>query len=245
MPLMRWPLPALLSWGAAWLLFMQLQRAGLAAWPALLAAAALGACLAFFHSARWRRLMVALGFPLSILLAGGASVWPAWAWLLPLVLLLLAYPRRSWGDAPLFPTPVGALKDLPALAPLAPGEVVLDAGCGLGHGLRELRRCYPQVQLQGIEWSPLLARLARWLCPWARVERGDMWAQTWAPFGMVYVFQRPESMARVWSKAGAEMHPGSWLVSLDFEIEGQGAVACLELGGRHRVWLYQVHGAAR
>jgi len=245
MPLTRWPLPALLSWGAAWLLFMQLQHLGLSPMSALLAAALLGAALAFLHSARWRRLMVALGFPLSMLLAGGAAAWPAWAWLLPLALLLLAYPRRSWGDAPLFPTPRHALQELRQLLPLADGERVLDAGCGLGHGLRELRRCYPQAQLQGIEWSPLLARLAGWLCPWAQIERGDMWAQSWQPFGLVYVFQRPESMARVWAKARAEMRPGTSLVSLDFEIEGQLAEACLELGGRHRVWVYRLPGPAR
>ncbi len=238
--LMRWPLPALLSWGGAWLSFVLLQRLGLPALPALALAAVLGGALALLHEERWRRLMVALGFPMSMLLAGGASGWPAWAWLLPLGLLLLAYPRRSWGDAPLFPTPLHALRELSRLAPLPPGARVLDAGCGLGHGLRELRRAYPQAQIEGVEWSALLALLARLRCPWARIRRGDMWQQSWQDLALLYVFQRPESMERIWTKARQELPAGAWLASLDFEIPGQVAAAELPLGGRHRLWLYRL-----
>jgi hypothetical protein len=57
---------------------------------------------------------------------------------------------------------------------------------------------------------------------------------------MVYLFQRPESMERAWCKARAEMAPGSWLASLDFAVPGQGAQHCLELGRRHRLWLYKI-----
>jgi SAM-dependent methyltransferase len=232
-----WPLPALLSWGLAWGLFLVLlpRLGGL---PALALAAAAGLGLSLLQSRRWRRLMVAAGFPLSLLASGLGSALPAWAWLLPLGLLLLAYPQRSWRDAPLFPTPPGALDGLPALAPLPAGAAVLDAGCGLGHGLRALRRAYPEARLSGIEWSPLLARLAAWRCPWALVARGDMWAQDWSPFQMVYLFQRPESMAQALAKARAELRPGAWLVSLDFALEGlapQGELAA----GRHRVWVYR------
>src|SRR6218665_1292685 len=201
MLLTRWPLPALLSWAAAWGLFVALQAAGLPPLIALIAAALVGAGLALLHEARWRRLIVAAGFPLSLLIADRSLGLPAWAWLLPLALLIVVYPRRSWGDAPLFPTPRAALQGLAALAPLAPGARVLDAGCGLGHGLRELHQAYPATRLEGIEWSGLLALLARWRCPWAKIARGDLWAQGWQGFDLVYVFQRPETMARVWAKA--------------------------------------------
>lgn len=237
--LLRWPLPALFSWAFAWALFSGLRAMGAAPLVALLFAAAAGAGLALFHAARWRRLIVALGFPLSLLAAGGL---PAWLWLLPLVLLAFAYPRRTWGDAPLFPTPAQALAELPAIAPLAADARVLDAGCGLGDGLVELHRVYPQLaQLVGVEWSRLLAPLARWRCrPWAEVLRGDMWALDWGRYQMVYVFQRPESMPRVWAKARAEMREkDSWLVSLDFEIEGQIPAASWQLPGGHSVWVYR------
>eukprot|EP01137_Pigoraptor_chileana_P016939 Opistho-2@74266 len=127
MLLTRWPLPALLSWAAAWGLFVALQAAGLPPLIALIAAALVGAGLALLHEARWRRLIVAAGFPLSLLIADRSLGLPAWAWLLPLALLIVVYPRRSWGDAPLFPTPRAALQGLAALAPLAPGARVLDA----------------------------------------------------------------------------------------------------------------------
>lgn len=240
MPLLRWPMPALLSWGLAWGLFLALRMAGLTALPAMALAAGLGLALALLQVPRWRRLMVAAGFPLSLLISARSLELPAWAWLLPLLLLALAYPRRSWGDAPLFPTPKNALQGLLGLAPLPPQARILDAGCGLGHGLRELRRVYPQARIEGIEWSLLLAWLARLLCPWARISRGDMWAQEWEPFQMVYVFQRPESMARVWAKACQELAPGAWLVSLDFEIQGQGALASFDLARGHRLWVYRM-----
>jgi hypothetical protein len=231
-----WPLPALLSWGAAWLLFMALRPLGLL--PALLAAAAAGLLLALLQSQRWRRIIVAAGFPLSLLFSGLAAAVPAWAWLLPLALLALAYPQRSWRDAPLFPTPKGALRTLAQLAPLPPGARVLDAGCGLGHGLRELHLAYPQACIEGVEWSGLLARLAAWRCPWATVRRGDMWADDWGGFDLVYLFQRPESMPQALAKARAELRPGAWLVSLDFEINELRPLAHLKLGGRHSLWVY-------
>lgn len=239
-PLMRWPLPALFSWGAAWAAFLVLSRAGLGPLAALLLASALGAGLALLHSARWRRIMVALGFPLSVLMSGQLAAMPAWVWLLPLALLALAYPSRSWGDAPLFPTPRNALLALRELAPLPEGAQLLDAGCGLGHGLRELRRAYPRARIEGIEWSGLLALAVAWRCRWAKIHRGDMWAQSWRPYGLVYVFQRPETMARVWAKACAELSPSAWLVSLDFAVPGQKPKATLALPRGHSLWIYQI-----
>ena len=239
MHLLRWPLPALLSWGSAWLAFAGLKATGLALGPSVLLAALLAGGLALLHRARWRRLIVALGFPLSMLFVLRSAALPPWAWLLPLALLALAYPRRTWSDAPWFPTPQGALLALRELAPLAPNSQILDAGCGLGHGLKELRLAYPDARIEGIEWSGLLARLAARACPWAKIHRGDMWAQDWRSFALVYVFQRPETMARVWAKACAEMPASACLVSLDFQVVGQTPVATLALSRGHSLWVYR------
>ena len=103
--LRQWPLPALLAWGLAWLGFVLLAQAGAPQWAALLVGAALGAVLSTLQSTRTRRFSVALGFPLSLLASGLAGGLPAWGWLLPLILLALAYPRHAWHDAPWFPTP--------------------------------------------------------------------------------------------------------------------------------------------
>ena len=56
----------------------------------------------------------------------------------------------------------------------------------------------------------------------------------------MYVFQRPESMARVAAKARAEMAPGSWLVSLAFAVPGVCPSARLDSFAGHAVWIYQL-----
>lgn len=235
----RWPLPALLSWLAAWLVFSAAASAGLAPGPALAAGAAVGAALGWLHGQRWRRLIVALGFPVSVLALGWQGGASALLWLAPLALLWWLYPRRSWSEAPLFPTPRGALARLAAAAPLPDGARVLDAGCGVGDGLQELLRAYPQARVEGVEWSRPLAWLARLRAPRAVVRRGDLWADDWGAFALVYVFQRPESMPRLWDKACAEMSADAWLVSLDFAIPGVTAVANWQLPGEKSVWLYR------
>ncbi|MBW8847043.1 MAG: class I SAM-dependent methyltransferase [Burkholderiales bacterium] len=235
----RWPLPALLSWLAAWFIYAAALAAGLGAGPALALGAAVAGVLGWLQSERWRRLIVALGFPASVLALdwqGGAS---GLLWLAPLALLWWLYPRRTWSEAPLFPTPRGALEQLPMLAPLPPNARVLDAGCGVGDGLRELLHVYPEARVEGVEWSRPLSWLARWRVRGAIVRQGDLWADGWAPFALVYVFQRPESMPRVWAKACAELAPGAWLVSLDFAVPGVAPVASRQLDNGQFVWLYR------
>ena len=238
----RWPLPALLSWLAAWFIYAAALFAGLSPGPALALGAAVAAALAWLHGERWRRLIVALGFPASVLALGwqgGEGLTRGLLWLAPLALLWWLYPRRTWSEAPLFPTPRGALGRLPAFAPLPPGARVLDAGCGVGDGLRELLHAYPQARVEGVEWSRPLALLASWRLRGARVRQGDLWADSWTPFALVYVFQRPESMPRVWAKACAELAPGAWLVSLDFAVPGAVPVASWQLSSGQFVWLYR------
>ena len=165
---------------------------------------------------------------------------PAWAWLLPLALLWLLYPRRAWRDAPLFPTPAGALDALALQLPLPPGARVLDAGCGLGHGLRALHRAYPRARLEGVEWSWPLALAGAHRLPAGHVRRGDLWAGSWAGYDLVYLFQRPESMPRALDKARAEMNRGSWLASLEFEAAGWQPQAVHRCPDGRPLWLYRL-----
>ena len=235
-----WPLPAVLVWLLCWALQLAL-RPVLAPLPAMLLAALPGVLLSLLAAHWWRRALVALGFPLSLALSGSVAL-PAWAWLLPVAMLVLIYPLHSWRDAPFFPTPMRALDGLAQLAPLPPGARVLDGGCGLGHGLRALHAQYPQVRLYGVEWSPLLALLCRLRCRFAKVQQGDLWAEDWRDYQMVYLFQRPETMARASAKARAEMRPGSWLVSLAFALPDMAASAKLDATPQrgHAVWLYRM-----
>ena len=241
LPQLRWPLPALLAWAAGWIAMLALARTGALA-PALAVAVGLlvAATPALFAATFWRRAIVAAGFPVSLLATGVGAVLPAWAWLLPLAALALAYPVTAWRDAPVFPTPRDALAGLDRHVALAPSASLLDAGCGLGHGLRALRAVWPQARLAGVEWSWPLTLATRLRCPWARVARGDMWRASWAAHDLVYLFQRPESMVRALAKAGAEMRPGSWVVSLEFEAVGRAPHAGMEMASGRPIWIYRI-----
>lgn len=233
-----WPLPALAAWAACWAMFLAL-RSSIGDAAAFALAGVLGGALALVAAARWRSAIVAAGFPLSLAASGAAGALPAWAWLMPFALLVLVYPLRAWRDAPIFPTPSGALRGLAQGVPLAPGAAVLDAGCGLGAGLVELRREFPRSALEGIEWSWPLWLLAAARCRFARIRRGDLWSADWSRFALVYLFQRPESMARAAAKAAHELAPGAWLASLEFEIATLLPQLVLEGGDGRRVWLYR------
>lgn len=235
-----WPLPALLCWALAWGHWLGLQSLGAGAGLAFACAVLIGGALAMLAASRWRRLMIAAGFPLSFALSGLASGGSALWWLLPLGLLAVAYPVRAWSDAPLFPTGAGALDGLDELIDLPANARVLDAGCGLGHGLQALRRVWPSARLEGIEWSRPWRLVAALRCPWAQIQQGDMWAQSWADHDLVYLFQRPESMPRAVEKARREMRPGSWLVSLEFEAKGLRPHARLQHQDQRPVWIYAI-----
>lgn len=231
-------MPALLAWAISWILYVSLLRVGLAPWLGVTLATVAGAVASAMASTQARRVAVAAGFPLSLLLSGAVAL-PAWAWLLPLAVVLLVYPMNAWRDAPLFPTPSAALSELPRKAPLAPGATILDAGCGLGHGLRALRAVFPEATLHGTEWSWPVRTAAGLLCPWARVRQGDMWRDDWRRFDMVYLFQRPETMPRAVEKARAELRPGAYLVSLEFPATELEPDAVLNTLPDKPVWIYR------
>jgi SAM-dependent methyltransferase len=241
-PLRRlpWPGPALAAWALAWLVHWAVEAAGSGPGPAFAAGAGAGLAASLVIGGAWRRALAAGGFPLSALALGGLPALPAWAWLAAAAPLLLAYPLRAWRDAPFFPTPAAALRGLDSAIDLAPGARALDAGCGLGHGLIALHRLWPDAQLEGIEWSRPLAWATKWRCRFARVRAGDMWGLSWAGCDLVYLFQRPESMARAWAKAEREMAPGSWLVSLEFEVPGRTPVLRAGAPEGRPVWVYRI-----
>ncbi len=240
-----WPLPAVLVWGLAWGGAALLPYLGVSAWLATASACLMGVAASVLGATWWRRTMIGMGYPVSWLLANTASL-PGWAWLLPLLALLLIYPLNAWRDAPLFPTPSDALLGLARAAPLpllpssSSSVHILDAGCGLGDGLIALHGAYPDALLHGLEWSWPLRILSALRCPWAQVRQGDIWQADWSTYQMVYVFQRPESMGRAANKALSDLRPGAWLVSLEFEAEQLQAHAVLPTPDGRPLWIYQI-----
>ncbi|MFZ2738143.1 MAG: class I SAM-dependent methyltransferase [Burkholderiaceae bacterium] len=241
--LFRWPMPALITWASAWFLYEIMLHGGTSQLPAMLLASLAGIAAG---GVAWRRgdskarmFALLLGFPISLWLSGTASL-PTWVWLLTLVLTLLIYPIHAWRDAPVFPTPRQALRDLPHCAPLAPNALLLDAGCGAGDGLLALRVAYPHARWVGIEFSRPLRWLAKLRCLWAKVLHGDIWLDHWGAYDLVYLFQRPETMPRAVAKAQKDMKPGAWLVSLEFEAFALKPDATVYASPDRPVWLYQV-----
>jgi hypothetical protein len=235
-----WPIPALLSWAAAWSVLTVGGTLGVAPVPALLLAAGLAAACSLRARTPARRFFIAGGFLLSVGASHIGAALPSWAWLGPLAVLLACYPMGTWRDAPLFPTPSNALRGLATLVPLPPAARIVDAGCGLGHGLQALRTEYPSACLRGLEWSwPIRVACAWRLGRSAIVSRADIWVADWSGFDMVYLFQRPESMPRAAVKAGRELRDGAWLASLEFALPQVLPDRVLRCGDGRNVWLYR------
>jgi hypothetical protein len=239
MPLV-WPLPAFLAWALGWVAFAALRALGASPALALTIAVLLAAVFATTGTTPWRRIFMGAGFPLSFAASGVGGALPSWAWLAALAVLALVYPLRAWRDAPIFPTPRGALAGLAGAVALPEGATVLDAGCGLGHALVELRREYPSARLSGVESSWPLRLLCALRCPFARIRRADMWTADWSACDLVYVFQRPESMQRAAAKAARELHSGAWLASLEFEVVSLRAARVFRCADGRSLWLYRL-----
>ena len=235
--LLKWPVPALLVWGGAWVIYLNLSNVLPPLW-AMVLATAVAMAFSVVGGTTARRWALALGFPVSLWLSGAAAL-PAWGWLVPLALALLIYPVHAWHDAPIFPTPLNALRELPQAAPLPAGALLLDAGCGVGDGLRALRVAYPKARFCGIEFSWPLRLAAALRCPWARIWHGDIWQEDWSTYDLVYLFQRPETMPHAVAKAMGHMKPGAWLVSLEFEATELVPTAVVQASADRPVWLYQ------
>jgi hypothetical protein len=72
------------------------------------------------------------------------------------------------------------------------------------------------------------------------VSRADMWAASWRGYELVYLFQRPESLPRAMAKAAAELAPGAWLASLEFEAVEWLPQAVLPCADGRPIWLYRL-----
>ena len=235
--LFKWPLSPLVAWCFIWLLFELLSGFlpfNMAAAFSCLAGILVGG----FGSTPARRIALAAGFPLSLVILQSVPL-PMWLWACCLLFGLLLYPVQFWKDAPLFPTPSGALVRLSEVAVIPDRACVLDAGCGLGDALIALRQAYPRAQYFGVEASFMLVGMAWLRCPWSKIWQGDIWTEPWMRYGLVYLFQRPETMSRAVDKASRELIPGALMVSLEFAAIDLEPYAVLAKGTARPVWIYR------
>ncbi|MBI3130990.1 MAG: class I SAM-dependent methyltransferase [Acidobacteria bacterium] len=215
---------ALLAQGGAFLATLLLVRLS----PIALAPLAWLAVDSVLAAALGRRLGLASWWmPLNLLLPWmlqGASLLqlPGGIYLGGFLILVLVFGGGLLIQVPLYHSNREAWRALEARIPLEARRFV-DLGCGLGGPLAHLARTRPELELVGIEASPLTC-LAAWLrClphPRVKVRLGSLWSMHLAGFDVVHAFLSPAPMARLWEKVRAEMEPGSLFLSHTFAVPG-------------------------
>lgn len=172
-------------------------------------------------SDRWW-LLIHLAFSPALVLASRLDLAPGW-FLAAFILLALVYWSSFRTQVPLYLSNRATGQALLDLLPEGPRLSVMDLGCGTGSLLKHLALARPLIRFTGIETAPipwLAARLATRSLANCRVSRGDFWPHSLLDYDLVYAFLSPVPMERLWSKARAEMKPGSLLVSNSFAIPG-------------------------
>ena len=218
-------------------------RAGLlppGAWPVVTVQAVAAAGIAtLLRSARWWR-WIHLGFMPVVAGALALQISPGW-YLAAFVLFALIYWSSFRTQVPLFLSNPRTAEAVAGLLRRDRPPSVLDLGSGTGSLLRPLARMRPDCRFEGMESAPAPYALSCLLSraqPNISLARGDFWLIPWSDYDVVYAFLSPVPMSRVWSKASAELRPGSLLVSNSFPVEGVEPESVVEVGDRRRTRLY-------
>jgi hypothetical protein len=239
-PLWHHPaLRALLAQFGAGVLVLFLTVAAHAFWayrPSQMTAGLLQALLAALLGRRlglpawW--LPINLLFVPSLLLLNGQHLPPS-ALLGAFVLLLLLNWNSLRERVPLYLTGQQTIAELEQLLrPLPTDFRYIDLGSGLAGSLYQLSRRYPQAHFVGVETAPLVFALAWLRCllrPNCQIRYRNLWQQPLADFDVVYCFLSPAPMAKLWTKARAEMQPNARLISNSFSIPGVAPTEQIEL----------------
>jgi hypothetical protein len=185
------------------------------------AIAALGAWVA--RLAVWWR-AIEFVFPLGVLMARGMALPPG-VFLGLFIVFLLVYWSTFRTQVPYYPSGrrvwAAVAEALPPGRPLK----IIDVGSGLGGLVLDLAGRRPDCDVSGIELAPLpwLASRLRTLATRSRARfvLGDYETLNFGHYDVVFAYLSPAAMAGLWRKAEAEMHPGSMLLSYEFDIPGR------------------------
>lgn len=216
-----------LSWGLSqWLVASQTQM--LPIQSALWLQAALAALLSLCLAQPWWWWLINSSFLPSVHFAL-AQHWPASVFLLALLLLGLVFGAIFLTRVPFYPSQPAVWSLVETMVPDNKSWSVLDMGSGIGGFCLHLARRRPLCRVLGIEWAWLpwlLSHLrARHRGSAGRFVRGDYRQHSLAGHDLVFAYLSPAFMPALWQKACREMKPGAWLVSCEFAVPGQPALA--------------------
>jgi hypothetical protein len=157
-------------------------------------------------------------------------------WLgLAVLLVLICFAGVLLVGAPYLPTLKPQVAAALKLAGLAPGQTLIELGCGDGRVLVAAAR--QGLNAVGYELNPFLAAIA-----WLRTRRyrrqvrvvwGNFWTADWPPAEAVFTFLLPRYMKKLDNKITKYSHKPVKLVSFAFQIPGKASA-----GHQEGIFLY-------
>ena len=146
---------------------------------------------------------------------------------IPIIVIIIAFffvwhliiTRR----APFVPIPKAVLGEIVKALELRPNSVLFDLGCGDGRVLLAAQAGQPKAKFVGIDVSWLPITLARWRIRLGKARNiklthGSFFKQDLTPATHVFTYLFPEIMNQLLPKLKQELHPGTRLVSCDFQF---------------------------
>ncbi|MGI4847671.1 MAG: SAM-dependent methyltransferase [Janthinobacterium lividum] len=150
---------------------------------------------------------------------------PPVVFLLVFLLMLALFWTTFRTQVPYYPSREATWDSVAALLPMKTLRII-DIGSGFGGFTLALARRRPDCQVDGIEVAPLpwaVSSMRAWILrarhgSRARFLRGDYYRLDFSAYDTVFAYLSPAAMPALWSKARAEMKPGSLLLSCEFVI---------------------------
>ncbi|MDP3087422.1 MAG: class I SAM-dependent methyltransferase [Methylotenera sp.] len=170
--------------------------------------------------ASWWR-WIHFSFPLAMF---GMSIWqvPSEFYLAGFIISLSLFWTTFRSQVPFFPSRPIVWQQVAKVIPQNKSLRLIDIGSGLGDMAMHMSKLRPESRIEGIEIAPL---------PWfisyvrAKIRRssavfkmGDYRKLDFASYDVIFAYLSPAAMHTLWEKASQEMHSGSLLISLEFEI---------------------------
>jgi SAM-dependent methyltransferase len=143
---------------------------------------------------------------------------------LAFLFFLLLYWGSYRTQVPFYPSGRRAWENVTSLLPKIDGLHIVDVGSGFGGMVFHLAQVRPDCDVLGVELAPLPYFASRLLATLrhskGRFLHGDYGRLDFADFDVVFAYLSPAAMPALWSKARAEMRPGTLLLSYEFAIPG-------------------------